>query len=341
MGTPQCVTTHLVLTSLLLVLLHINVVFAQTGRSPAKPPRIVTITGQVSLPNGRPADGVIVRLSTRSGIPREVFTNDSGRFEFNGMDEGGYVLTAKSLKDVSLVSDAVQTDTSNTVTGNLTVNLILREAVTSETKKAGVIRVEEIDQRIPKNARKAFDEGLKFKQRGEPEKALNDFNRAIELYPEYYQALTEKGDLFVYRKNLEEAGTNFDLALKFNSHYGPALRGAGYCSLEKANYEEAITRFEQALLADPDNASTHLLLGIANLQLNRLEAARASLTKALSFNQPPLRAHVHLANLYAKEHLYQQAIDELKIYLALEIDIPDRADLEAIQVKWRALLVSP
>jgi len=257
------------------------------------------------------------------------------------MDEGGYVLTAKSLKDVSLVSDAVQTDTSNTVTGNLTVNLILREAVTSETKKAGVIRVEEIDQRIPKNARKAFDEGLKFKQRGEPEKALNDFNRAIELYPEYYQALTEKGDLFVYRKNLEEAGTNFDLALKFNSHYGPALRGAGYCSLEKANYEEAITRFEQALLADPDNASTHLLLGIANLQLNRLEAARASLTKALSFNQPPLRAHVHLANLYAKEHLYQQAIDELKIYLALEIDIPDRADLEAIQVKWRALLVSP
>jgi tetratricopeptide (TPR) repeat protein len=257
------------------------------------------------------------------------------------MDEGGYVLSAKSLTDSSLVSDVVQTDSSNTVTGNLTVNLSLREAPTSVTRKAGVIRVDEVDQRIPKNARKAFDEGIKFKDRGDSEKALTGFNRAIELYPEYYQALTERGDLFVNKKNLDEAGANFDLALHFNSHYGPALRGAGYCSLEKQNYEEAITKFEQALLEDPTNASTHLLLGITNLQLNRLEAARGSLTKALSFNPPPLRAHVHLANLYAKEHLYQQAIDELKAYLALEIDIPDRADLEAVQAKWRALLVSP
>jgi hypothetical protein len=67
----------------------------------------------------------------------------------------------------------------------------------------------------------------------------------------------------------------------------------------------------------------------------------ASLQKALSFNPPPLRAHVHLANLYAKEHHYKEAVEELRKYLDAAPTIPDGAELESVEAKWGALAESP
>jgi tetratricopeptide (TPR) repeat protein len=310
----------------------------QAGGTPGKPIRYFTISGQVTLPNGHPASKAVVRLTTRAGVPREVFTNDAGRFEFPGMEEGTYVLDAKSMSEPEMASDAVETDTSRTATGTLTVNLSLRESSkpTSGGYKPGVISVEDKEQKIPKDAKKAFSQGLGFKEKNEPDKALENFSRAIELYPDYYQALAERGDLFVSRRKLDEAAADFAQALKANAHYAPALRGSGYCKLEKGKFEEAARDFEQSIAADPTNASTHLLLGVADLQLDRRDAAKAELLKALSFNPPPLRAHIHLANLYAKEHLYQEAADELQKYLDDEPVIQDKANLEAIEAEWRA-----
>jgi tetratricopeptide (TPR) repeat protein len=310
----------------------------QAGGAPGKPVRYFTISGQVTLPDGRPAPKAVVRLTTRAGVPREVFANDAGRFEFPGMEEGAYVLDAKSVSEPVMVSDAVETDTGRTATGTLTVNLVLRESPkpTQGGYKPGVVSVEDKEQKIPKDAKRAFSQGRSFKEKNEPDKALENFSRAIQLYPGYYQALAERGDLFVSRRRLDEAAADFEQALKANPHYAPALRGAGYCKLEKGKFEEAARDFEQSIAADPANASTHLLLGVAELQLDRRDAAKAELLKALSFNPPPLRAHIHLANLYAKEHLYREAADELRKYLDAEPVIQDRANLEAIEAEWRA-----
>ncbi len=317
-------------------------VWGQNGPVPTKPPRIFTVSGQVTFPDGKPASGVVVKLMTRTGVPREVFTSDSGRFEFPGMEGGIYMLTAKSMSDPNLVSETVETDTNRTATDNLTVNIMLREGSTaSGNHKPGIVRIDDPDQKIPKEAKKAFIQGLKFKESNEHIKASESLSRAIELYPDYYQALSERGDLYVFQQKLEEACADFTQALKINAHYGPALRGAGYCKLEKGEFAEAVRYFEQSISADPTSANTHLLLGVANLQLDRREAAKAALLKALSFNPPPLRAHIHLANLYAKEHLYQQAADELRKYLDAEPNIQDKANLEAIEAQWRTRATTP
>jgi Tfp pilus assembly protein PilF len=305
---------------------------------PSRPGTVVTIQGRVSLSNGRPAAGVLVKLTTRGGVPRQTFTNDQGRYEFNQMEEGGYVLTASSLADPGLTSDAVQTDTSNTATGTLNVSLTLHEpSETNKKPKPSVIRVGESTQKIPKEARKAFDRGLKFKANNESGKALESFGRAIELYPEYLQALVERGDLYVLQRQLSEATADFDRALKIDDHYGPALRGAGYCKLEKRQFAQAVDDFERSILAQPENASTYLLLGIANLELDRREPAKQALEKALTFtSQPMSRAHIYLANLYALEHQYREAADELRKYLDAEPVAADVKSMQEVEARWRA-----
>jgi tetratricopeptide (TPR) repeat protein len=259
------------------------------------------------------------------------------------MPDAQYSLSATSPSDPNLASDVVETNPSLTANGNLTVQLLLRErADHSKGPKPGVIRAGENEQRIPKEARKAFNDGLKFKGNDEPLKALESFNRAVELYHDYYQAFSERGDVNVSQRKLEEAAADFDRALKINAYYGPALRGSGYCKLEKKEFADAIDLFEKSISADPNNANTHLLMGIANLELDRREPARDALQKALSFDtQPVPRAHIYLANLYARERKYLQAADELHKYIEADPAAADAAGMREIEAKWRARAVAP
>ena len=302
------------------------------------PPRLATIYVQVSLPNGRPAGGAIVTLTPNSGVPRKGFTSDSGRLEFPGMPEGQYKLTATSTSNENLTSDIVEANPGRMAQGNLTVQLLLRDR--SDYKrdtKRGVIRVGENEQKIPKEAHKAFQQGVKLKQEGERDKALVRFSKAIELFPEYFQAFSERGDLYVIQRKLTEAATDFAEALRIDPQYGPALRGSGYCKLEKKEFARAIDDFERSISAEPENANTYLLLGIAYLELDRREPARRALQKALSFStQYVPRAHIHLANLYALEHQYQQAADEIRLYLDAEPAAPDAKEMREMETKWRA-----
>ena len=254
---------------LLLVLGSLVVARGQGGSNVPPPPtshagRLVSIEGQVSLASGRPAGLVLVRITTRAGVPRETFTNDQGRFEFQGMEDGGYVLVATSPSDARLVSDAVQADTSRTATGTLNVNLMLHLiSETGKESRPGVLRVDQPAQKIPGEARKAFNQGLKFKEKHEDDRAFQSFSRAIDLYPQYYQALTGRGDGYGFQRKLKEALTDFEQALKINPHYAPALRGSGYCKLEQNEFAEAAQDLEKSISDDPENATAHLLLGIA------------------------------------------------------------------------------
>jgi Tfp pilus assembly protein PilF len=313
---------------------------AQQQPLPSQPPeplRIFTIQGQVSLPDGRPAVHALVTL-TNSGSRRQTYSGEEGRFEFPAMLGGSYSLTATSTGNSQLVSETVDTNTNRTATSRLNVNLILREASDGARKsKPHAITAAEATQRIPKEARKAFLQGLRFKEDGERDKALERLSRALELFPEYFQALSERGDLYVIQRKLDEAAADFAKALKVDDHYGPALRGSGYCKLENREFAKAIDDFERSISAEPDNANTYLLLGIANLELDRREPARQALQRALSFTtQAVPRAHIYLANLFALEHQYQQAADELRKYLDAEPAAADAKGMREMEARWRA-----
>jgi tetratricopeptide (TPR) repeat protein len=305
--------------------------------------RTFTIDGYVALPDGSPARRILVKISNRGGMTREMMTNDQGRFDFKEMPAGSYRLAAHSATDLSLNSDIVETDTTRTATDTLNVNLFLRRLDSGgETKKASAVSVAEATQKIPKEAQKAFNQGLKFKDERKFEEALANFNRAVNLFPEYFQALAERGDLYVSHHQLAEAAADFQSALKINAQYGHALRGGGYCKLEKKDFAGAAHDFEQAITAEPDNFNAYLLLGIANLELDRREAARKALEQALKINpNGAVRAHIYLANLHARQGAYKEAADELHTYLDQNPADPEAEKLKGVEAKWRARQPQP
>lgn len=309
-----------------------------------QPTRVLTVQGQVSLPEGGAAGQTIVTLVGPGGVPRQTYTTEQGRFEFQEIPEGDYVLSAKSLTDPKLSAESVEADTHLTATGSLTVNLVLRRDVSANgaPKKAGAVSVAEFEQKVPKQARQAFKEALKHREEHRNDKAVESLTRAVTLFPEYFQALAERGDLLVVGGKLSEAADDFARALKVNPRYGPALRGAGYCKLERREFEEAARYLEQATTAQPWDANAYLLLGIAYSELDRREQAEGALVKALSFDtRRELRAHIHLGNLYARAGRFKEAADELRKYLDANPADPDAAALTEVEAKWRARAAAP
>jgi tetratricopeptide (TPR) repeat protein len=297
------------------------------------------VFGRVSLPDGKPAARVKVKLDGARGLTLEKLTDDQGNYEFRGMGAGRYQMSAINPEDPEQFSNPAISDTTRAYSNRLQIDIYLRLPLHSnkEQSKPGTLNVSEATQNIPKPARQAYDKGLRLQKENQTEKALASFNQALDIYPEYFQALTDRGNLHMQQNKLAEAMADFERALQINKQYSPALRGAGYCNIQQRKYEEAIGQLEKSLIYEPKIALTHMLLGYANLSLNRYEQAKGELQQALKLGSDSVvRARVYLAEVFAHEQKFKEAADEIRTYLRIRPAAPDAESLRKLEADWRA-----
>jgi tetratricopeptide (TPR) repeat protein len=298
----------------------------------------MTVSGTVWLPDGSPAQRVRVRITGRTGVSIDVNTDASGKYS-QQLPLGRYSLTATNPRDPEQFTDPVEAEGTRFNPHVIAQLFLLRPATVDKTRGGGsVVSVAEATQRIPKDARTEFEEGIKHRKKKQHDKALARLTRAIELFPAYYQALVERGELQVNMQRFAEAAQDFDTAIELNKGYERALRGAGFCRLQQQKYTEAIEFFEQAILIDPNVAQSHLFLGVARLAVGRYEQARPALVEALRLDRDgAVSAHIYLANLDTSEKRYKDAANHLKAYLEARPDAPDAPRLKQREAELRAL----
>jgi tetratricopeptide (TPR) repeat protein len=297
------------------------------------------VFGRVSLPDGKPAARVKVKLDGARGLTLETRTDDQGNYEFRGVGAGRYQMSATNPADPEQFSNPAISDTTRAYSNRLQIDIYLRLPLHSnkERGKPGTLNVSEATQNIPKAARQAYDKGLRFQKENQAEKALAGFNQALEIYPEYFQALTDRGNLLMQQNRLAEAMADFERALQINGQYSPALRGAGYCNIQQRKYDVAIGQLEKSLIYEPKIALTHMLLGYANLSLNHYELAKRELQQALKLGADSVvRARVYLAEVFAHEQKFKEAADEIRTYLRIRPEAADAESLRKLEADWRA-----
>jgi tetratricopeptide (TPR) repeat protein len=298
------------------------------------------IFGRVNLPNGRPATTRMkILIEGMNGLRRDTLSDDHGRYEFRGISGGRYRIHATNPDAPEQYCDPIEADTSRAYSNRLQIDINLKLPLHKEKKDTnpGVVNVSEVTQNIPKSARKAYEEAIKLQKENQADKALTAFNQAIELYPDYFQALTERANILMGRNQLNEAAADFERALRLNDKYVPALRGMGYCQIQQKQFEAAVSNLERAFVLEPTVPLTLLLLGYANLSLSRYEPAKQCLQEALKLGQESAaRAHVYLAEIFAREQKFKEAADSIRQYLTLKPDAADADNLRKMESDWRA-----
>lgn len=296
------------------------------------------VFGRVSLPDGKPARRVPVFIETGTGLKRDTLTNEEGNYEFRGLTTGRFRVWATNPDIPEQYADPAQSDSSRSYNNRLQIDVFLRLPLHKDKDaKPGTISAIEASQNVPKPARKAYEQGVKLQKDNQAEKALGAFNQAIELYPEYFQALTERANLLMQQNKLAEAEADFARALKINGKYSPAFRGIGLCQIQQKEFAAAVSNLENAFVLEPNAPMTLMLLGYANLSLNRYEEAKQCLQQALKLGSDSVpRAHIYLAEVFAHDGSFKEAADEIRAYLKAKPDAPDAASLQKMEADWRA-----
>ena len=123
--------------------------------------------------------------------------------------------------------------------------------------------------------------GVALDAKGDLEKSLRIFERALILSHQNIDTKINLGNLFRKIGRLDEAAAQFSEVLNYNQADLRAHANLGLTLITKNRPEEAIVRYEKALALAPETPDIRMSLGIAQLMLGAVSYTHLTLpTKA-------------------------------------------------------------
>jgi len=144
-----------------------------------------------------------------------------------------------------------------------------------------------------------FNLGDALIRTGRLSEAIEQFERALEIKPDYPQAHINLGNALIPTGRLSEAIEQFEQALKIKPGSAEAHNNLGVALILTGRAPEAIGQLEQALKAEPDYAEAHNNLGNAFERTGRLSEAIGEFEQALKIKPDYAAAHDNLAKAQA------------------------------------------
>jgi type IV pilus biogenesis/stability protein PilW len=162
-----------------------------------------------------------------------------------------------------------------------------------------------------------FNQGVLYQNQREMTKAIQTYQRVIELDPAYFEAYNNLGLLYQEIGDFDRARQAYQKAIEINPRYEKALNNLGILFYLKDRYEEALESFQKAITAQPDNIESYLNLGILFKKQGQWNKAMESFQKAFAINPISGEAHYNMALLYEQTNQVEVAIDHYKKFIRL------------------------
>ena len=165
--------------------------------------------------------------------------------------------------------------------------------------------------------------GMEYYEQGELEKAIAEFEIAIELDPEDAEAHRNLGTAYGEQNKWEEATVAYEKAIELAPDFGEAYGdlAAAYFNLGKP--AEAVTAGEKGIELNPEYAMSYNNLAVVYGSQGNLDQAINLLTQAIEVDPDCADAHYNLG--YAYEGLGQPQDAVAEYQEAIRAD-PDYAD---------------
>ena len=289
-----------------------------------------SIQGRINFPSDRPATAFRVRLESTNSTTLTAFSNSEGIFYFNSLEPSHYTVIVETGDEYAPIRESVYIDREIVGGATRTFNLIfdLRPKGTTLTS-TGVVSASLA--KVPKPALEQFKKAIEAVGKNNTKLAIEKFNEAVRLYPQFAEAYSELGSLYLKSGELNKAEEALRKTLQLNEKNPTAQLNYGIALLNQRKMYEAEKELEKAVLADEKAATPHMYLGIALLGLNYLEYAEKEFLKAISLkdDEKLAMAHRYLGGIYMKKGSYQQAVDELEKFLKLAPKAPDAEKIRA------------
>jgi len=163
----------------------------------------------------------------------------------------------------------------------------------------------DIIQKSPYKARPYNSLGLIYENKGDDKKALYYYNKALEIFPGYVDALNNRGLLYYKRGDDDAALFDFDRAIELKPDLVNAYNNRGLIYAQEGDLSLAIMDFNQCIALNPDYARAYVNRGLVWARQGDIAQAMSDYNKAIELN-PDLKAYI------SRNIAYKQAISEKK-----------------------------
>jgi len=274
------------------------------------------IEGRILLPSGQSADfNVKIILSEVHRPLTTLYTNKHAEFRFPNLREGEYYVQAVADEKIyEPVTQRVWLDRGQTY--RLAITLRKKEEIAERKAGAQVVSASELDRAAPPAAQKEYNQAVRWAGKGEARQAVERFQRAIAIYPDYLEARNDLGAQYLKLKRFDQAAEQFRIVLEKDPRYFNSRFNLGLVLIEQKDYAASIAQLNQAVTIDGAAPAPRLWLGVALLQTGDLPGAERELSRALITGGVNfVAAHYYLAHIFMRRGDSAEASRALKAYL--------------------------
>ncbi|MBN2223127.1 MAG: tetratricopeptide repeat protein [Deltaproteobacteria bacterium] len=125
-----------------------------------------------------------------------------------------------------------------------------------------------------------YGKGLELADDLEYGKAIECFDRALEIEPDYEQALVARGSVLLNIGRYEDTYRDLNRAVELDPQDTAAYYIRGLVYEQVNNYENAAADYTAALMIEPDNVDCLLRRGLANREIGKTDEAIADFRRA-------------------------------------------------------------
>jgi lipoprotein NlpI len=133
--------------------------------------------------------------------------------------------------------------------------------------------------------------GIALNLKGDFDAAIDSFNKALQLNPQFAPAFENRGESHMKQGELTDAITDFSKALQIQPEYDAAFFHRGLAEAGNGDFNSAITDFNRTIELQPESSEAFLERGRAKYLKGDADGAIADATTSLGFDSGSGASH--------------------------------------------------
>jgi tetratricopeptide (TPR) repeat protein len=176
------------------------------------------------------------------------------------------------------------------------------------------------DKEKKQQAEEYLEQGNAYAFQDDYAKAIELYNKAIELKPDFEFAYNNLGNAYSKRGDYAKAIELYSKAIELNLKDPVVYNNMGNTYYEQGDYAKAIESYSKAIELNPDDASAYNNLGNVYEKKGNYSKAIESFHKAIELEPDEAKVHYNLGNLYCDQGDYSKAIESYSKAIELNPD---------------------
>ncbi|KAF0182307.1 MAG: hypothetical protein FD164_1146 [Nitrospirae bacterium] len=148
--------------------------------------------------------------------------------------------------------------------------------------------------------------------KNEPEQAMNQFQKALDLNPNFVQARIFSALVLLQQRRTDDAITEAKKAIEKDEKNAVAYNVLASALMAKGQVDEASRAFSRAIEIAPNYADAHMKKGMLSLSLGKVQEAENELKTVVNLSPELLNSRMMLFTHYMRQKQHDKALQLMK-----------------------------